>query len=323
MSAALPISVQNTKSSARLLSFDRFLQKCAHAACQQRGKVWPGWLRRPEGAEFQSRWYCSPACVGEAAESEFLRLFQEFRPEKRKAHRIPLGLLLVSRGAITSEQLREAVQLQQEARQGKLGFWLRQIGAINEADLVTALGMQWGCPVFPLERHHAYLQCGALVPFPLLEAARVLPVHFAPGNKLLYLAFADRIDHSLLYAVEQMLGCHTAPSVAGESAVGEALEHIHRAAGQAEETVFDSLRDPREMARTTCNYATKLQSKAFRAVRAANYIWVRFESCGVARDLLFQLQPADTAHSLLESHLSLQYRPGYTKVRPRPADKPL
>ena len=46
------------------------------------------------------------------------------------------------------------------------------MNAITEADLAKALGVQWGCPVFPLEHHNAFLQCAAILPCELMAVRR-------------------------------------------------------------------------------------------------------------------------------------------------------
>jgi len=160
---------------------------------------------------------------------------------------------------------------------------------LNETELALALGVQWGCPFFPLERNQSYLQCADLLPLMLLESSRALPVHFHGGSLKLYLAFTERIDHTLLYAVEQMLHCHAAPCVASENAVVEAFRRI-RLIARPNETVFDSLRNVREMAMTACSYAAKLQASSLEIARVAGYIWVRLFGSRAAHDLLFDFR---------------------------------
>ena len=219
------------------------------------------WRSKWDGVEFNSEPYCSIPCAQSALEQEMERLLLGAKQE-RKTTRIPLGLLLAMRGVVTSEQLQQALHLQNEAGTGRLGRWLLELNAITEADLATALGVQWGCPVFPLENHNAFLQCAAVLPSGLIESAGVLPVHHSIESKVLYLAFTDRVDHTLLYAIEQMTGCHAAVLTA-ETAMNRALERVRQMA-RPHETVFNGVFNVREMAATACNYAAKLQTSEIR-----------------------------------------------------------
>lgn len=300
MSEASP-DLTRPEPNGRILSFSRFRHRCANETCLNRGRLWPSWLRKWDGVDFQEDSYCCIGCAEAAIEEEIQRLLQVAQQEKRKPHRIPLGLLLVSRGVITSGQLQEALRLQGERRTGRLGQWLQELGAIKESEVATALGVQWGCPVFPLEQHHSYMHCASLLPLWLLQAARVLPVYYSPESRILYLAFTDRIDHTLLYAIEQMLGCRAAPCVAGDTAVAEALEQIRRSS-QHRESVFDSVRQPREMASVVGHYAVKLQAAQIQATYAADHVWFRFQNPQRTHDLLFQFQTPSNSTALIGAY---------------------
>jgi hypothetical protein len=71
--------------------------------------------------------------------------------------------------------------------------------------LVTrALGLQWSCPVLPMEFHDAEALT-ALVPRLFVDAFGALPLRLAAG-RFLYLGFEDRLDPVLALAVERMTG---------------------------------------------------------------------------------------------------------------------
>jgi hypothetical protein len=266
----------------------RFRHRCASENCPNRRKLLAGWRSQYDGIEFGNLPYCSALCAEAALDREIERLLQSARQENRKAHRIPLGLLLVTRGVVTSKQVEEALRLQRENGTGRIGRWLLEIKALTEGELTASLGVQWGCPVFPLEQHDAYLKCASMLPLGILESEGVLPVHHSPETNTLFLAFVKRIDHTLLYAIEQMTGCHASPCVASEGAVVGALERLNQTS-RFRETLFDSVRKAREMAATTVNYAAKLQALSIRVTCAANHIWFRFRGRDASHDLLFRL----------------------------------
>ena len=276
--------------------WQRLTHRCASADCPHNGKLWSAWLHSASVVEFEGRWYCGFSCLNSSVSFRVHTLLASFRHEKPRAFRLPLGLLLINRGALTQEQLRSALHQQRELGRGRIGAWLLRLGMVNEEQLTQALGQQWACPVFPLELQTAKASWGELLPVPLLESAFAVPVHASPDGRLVHLAFADRVDHTLLYAVEQMLGCRTVACVAPATAIAHLLEQLRRTSAH-EETSFDTLRDPRDVTSTIRNYAEELQATRISLARAAAYLWVRFHRDRSIRDLLFRVLPEPVSAS--------------------------
>jgi len=278
------------------LSWKNLTIRCGAPDCSMRVKVQPAWLTRYRGIQFQQNWYHEVDCLQEALLGRLYELLIPTRVPVSRAHRLPLGLLLVKRGAITPEELREGLRLQKETGTGKLGYWLRQISTLTEDQICGALSQQWACPVFPLERHVAPPIWEQGVPFPLLAAAKAVPAFTTMNGQQWHVAFSDHVDHSLLYAMEEMLDCRTIACVSRESAIKECLEWLRR---KSETTgiVFDTVRDPAEMAATICSYAAQLDIRTLKVVRAAGYLWVAFFRNGVRRDLLFRLRTSSGAET--------------------------
>jgi hypothetical protein len=124
--------------------------------------------------------------------------------QENHRHRIPLGLVMLEQGWITSGQLRRALDAQKAAGAGRLGHWLVQRQGVSEQLVTRALGLQWSCPVLPLEFHDAEALTGC-VPRLFIDAFGALPLRTAAG-KLLYLGFEDRLDPVLALAIERMTG---------------------------------------------------------------------------------------------------------------------
>jgi hypothetical protein len=268
-------------------AIERAFRTCEHSACRQRRIYWPSWLRRDEGILFQGQWYCSPECFEHAARTALARLLPAGEEPPRRHHRIPIGLLLLSRGTITDDQLRQALLLQREQGGGKIGRILREIRAASERDITDGLAAQWGCPVYPLGKAREFLQCASLLPLTLLEAGRMLPVHYLRLQQTLYMAFVEGVDRTALYAVEQMLHLRTVPCIVSESELAGALESF-RLLAKTPAAVFESANEPLEMARTTRSYAGQVGATDVRAARSGKFIWVRMRAEEEYKDILFQ-----------------------------------
>lgn len=177
-------------------------ETCANPGCSS------GWLHLLRGRSapvFEGGWSCSAACTSACIESAVRREL-EGRGSAQEAHRhrIPLGLVMLEQGWITSGQLRQALDAQKVAGGGRLGLWLVRQQGVSEQLVTRALGLQWSCPVLPLEFHDAEALT-ALMPRLFVDAFGALPLRVAAG-KLLYLGFEDRLDPVVSLAVERMSG---------------------------------------------------------------------------------------------------------------------
>lgn len=180
---------------------------CANGRCKS------GWMklwRSRQVPVFEGKWACSPACMQELVKAGVQREMGE-KAGKPVAHqhRVPLGLLLLSQGHISQEQLKRALESQKKDTQEKtgtrrLGAWLMEHKAVDEEQVTRALGAQWNCPVFPAGQHDPAAMA-LLLPRLLIDSFGVLPLRRA-GRSILYVAFEDRIDRCVTLAIERMSG---------------------------------------------------------------------------------------------------------------------
>jgi hypothetical protein len=292
----LPLHVEIRNDYAPRLSqaaawLRRLRLRCAAPDCAHRGRLWPPILLQIRGVILNGRWFCTTDCLQSHLMAHVRGLLAGSVRDRPRRHRLPLGLLLVNQGAISQQQLRDALHSQSLSSGEKLGRVLCQMGAVAPGDVTTALAHQWGCPVYPLDPQSPALGCQDLLPLTLLESARAVPVYVSVDGRTLHLAFGEHLDHTTLYAVEQMLGCRTFACIADEAAVAKVLEELRRSA-PVSETSFDTMRDPREIARTISNYAGEYRASRITVARASAYLWVRFAASGqFSRDLLFRIRP--------------------------------
>jgi len=177
-------------------------ETCANPACAS------GWLhlwRSRSAPVFEDGWNCSARCTAARIASALGREMdgRGTAPESHR-HRIPLGLVMLEQGWITSAQLRQALQAQKGARAGRLGHWLVRLEGVSEQLVTRALGLQWSSPVLPMDMRDGEALT-AVVPRLFVDAFGALPLRVAAG-KILYMGFEDRIDPVLALAVERMTG---------------------------------------------------------------------------------------------------------------------
>jgi hypothetical protein len=206
-------------------------------------------------------------------------------------HRIPLGLLMLEQGWITSGKLRQALDAQRAAKAGRLGHWLVRQQGVSEQLVTRALGLQWSCPVLPLEFHDAEA-FAVLVPRLFVDAFGALPLRVAAGQ-LLYLGFEDRLDPIVALAVERMTGLRVESGLVQESLFGPAHARMLNAKFPAVE-LMEAVSE-QAVAYALSKSIEQVRPVASRLVRVHDCLWLRMwrrpqsgpmPECGSVQDLI-------------------------------------
>lgn len=264
------------------LAWRQFCQKlapqCADRSCLHTQTLWRRICKKRTGVIVQGLRYCQDECLERALISALRRARGTTTPTT-VPHRIPLGLLLLSRQQITVEQLRAGLIEQRAAGRGRIGEWLQTLGFVTEHEVTAALARQWCCPI--LRRHTMNLTSqksvgyrSPQIPATLLESFVMIPVDYVEATATLHLAFAEGVDYTVLYAIEQMVGCHTEFCMAAPSFVRRELQAL---AGHRLETevVFELLADSAEVARIIRSYCLQLSASEIRLTACGPHLWVR------------------------------------------------
>jgi hypothetical protein len=110
------------------MNAERFLRPCESPVCGRRRRLWRALVGPVRGLTLDNHWYCSPECFRYALTSTIEQLLPPVAPRMDyKPHRVPLGLLMLSRGYVDQEQLKKALQAQKDSGSGRVGEWLRHI----------------------------------------------------------------------------------------------------------------------------------------------------------------------------------------------------
>jgi hypothetical protein len=269
---------------------------CGEPDCSFRGRLWRRFRWRHGTIRLHGSAYCAPYCFESAVRRYFDRLCAMVVSAPPVRHRVPLGLLMISRGQLTNQQLRLALDAQRSNTRHRLGEWLKKLGFATEQQVTAALARQWACPVLT-PTANSDPGSARLLPYRLLENSRMLPVQFVSSTRTFHLAFCDGIDYVTLYAIEQMLDCRTEPCLVTQSAVAQTLQQLahQRRPG---DMLFEGWREPSDLARITCGYALKLGAEDVRLVGCGSFIWARLSNGNDIANLLFHrprnLSPAET-----------------------------
>ncbi len=235
---------------------------------------WRGLRPRWQGVRMAGAWYCRPECLQMAVTEILEREQSGRRREAALPHRVPLGLLLLSRQQLTAEQLRAGLEAQRHSGCGRIGEWLERLGFATEAQVTSALARQWSCPVLRMRLEDSSPECAAAIPLPLLESFQMIPVELSQFTGTLLMAFSEAVDYRALYAIEQMLGVRTEACFVGTSALRKALA-ARTGRGNSSDVVFRGMEDAGACARIVASYAEKVLAGELRLARCGAYLWVR------------------------------------------------
>ena len=191
---------------------------------------------------------------------------------RKHLHRIPIGLLMLSHGWITPEQLRRALDTQRSTdSKVRIGECLMQQCNLSEEQITRALSMQWGCPVLSFSGHQPET-VSTLVPRVLLDRYGMVPLRNG-SSRLAYLAFEDRVDSSAALAVERMSGIRVEVGVVTASEFRRVQERMMRVpfpkAQMLEANSFSMLVDE------VAAIIERLRPPQARLVRMHRYFWLR------------------------------------------------
>jgi len=266
--------------------WQKLLPSCGHLDCLHKQGMWPR-LRRKPGVVVQGLRFCLDECL-ERALTDALRHMISASPGEMAPHRVPLGLLLLSRQQLTKQQLRTALAAQRTSGHGKIGEWLLTLGFVSEQQVTAALARQWSCPVLRARSLNPVVLRAPRIPVTLLESFAMIPVDYVESSATLHVAFGEGIDYTVLYAIEQMLGCHTESCMAVPSFVRENLQTFSRRREDSE-VIFDRVSDEAECSRIIRSYCARLSASEIRMAACGPHVWVRLlRRSGPPLDLLLR-----------------------------------
>ncbi len=262
---------------------------CMGPRCQERNGLRALW-KLPSRIQLQQGWCCSPDCFQAAFERLATQFLRSERPRGPRAHRIPLGLLLLSRGSIEQTQLRRALEARQ-TEGGRIGEWLVRQGAVSEDTIAAGVGLQWARPIYPLAQSQGWRQCQGWAPRALLETMRMLPLHLAAAQRRLYVGFTQTVEYSALAALAAIYECATEACIVTDSALDAVLEQMRAAPadGAVQEADFEKMSGAVEIAGIVRQYARYAEARQIRMAPAGPFLWVRIRGERVVH-LTFRLR---------------------------------
>jgi hypothetical protein len=240
--------------------------KCSHGWM----KAWKD-RRRPM---FEGKWGCGPRCFQTMVEAAVRRELGEGGAGEdagQHRHRVPLGLVLLTQGWITHPQLQHALEVQRRAGRGQIGRWLIDECGLEEERVTRALSMQWSCPVLSMDGFEPSAMALA-APRVLVERLGLLPLRMA-AERILYLAFEDRMDASAAFAMERMSGLKVESGLVDGTQLKSARERL--LGSTFVDATLEQVPDAEAMTMKMAAALCELRPRASRLVRVHQFCWMR------------------------------------------------
>jgi hypothetical protein len=227
--------------------------------------------------------FCFPECLEREVRRRLLQNSFALRRGPTSSCRVPLGLLMLSRGELTGEQLQLALGVQKKTGTGRIGEWLQQLGYARDVTVAAALACQWSCPVIKT------VPAGVgscTIPFYLLKNFGMAPVHFSSDHLMLHIASADKIEYRVLLAIEQMMKCKTEACLTTRGEIDAALLRIEEQ-NAGNEKLFEGINDPEERTRIISSYISTLHATEVSISSCGELLWARITTDEACENLLF------------------------------------
>lgn len=219
----------------------------------------------------EGRWCCSEACL-HARVSAFVRRGASMHsmPSVQHPHRIPLGLLLLSQGAITQEQLRFARQMSETSGE-RLGDILVRHCGLSVDRLLRGIATQWGCFSWDASGILPHgMAC--IAPHVVLCATGMLPLRVQEDGSI-SVAFLDAPDASAVFALRRIHERSVDAGIAGARPFQEALSQLQSQEAVSVDEQFCT--DEEDVVRRLTRAIQRYAPVESRWVRLHGMVWMR------------------------------------------------
>ena len=261
------------------------MPRCADATCGRwrPERLAPRWAA---GIRFNGHWYCSRACVENAAR-EGLDVPAVAAGSATALPPMKLGVLLRHMGAISEAELDEALRSQQSSGR-RLGQELQRLRIVGSEPIVRALAAQSNVSYltsFDVER---VMRGPSWLPAATVRALGLVPFDVDAANRRVKVVCAAPVPRSATGAMLKLTGWTAEPYLVDDEVWQMAMD-AYRPAEAVDASDAGHAHTVSGMAAAAAHIADTAQENRSITMRSANcdrYTWVRVEGPRMVSDLL-------------------------------------
>ena len=291
-------------------------QNCHRKECTRIRSEFSIFLSRRRPPHYEGNIFCSDACLQMQFENTLIEKWRRLQTEKgRKIPRPKLGTILMQTAFITRSQLDEAIKLQNQAQEGRIGEWLQRLGFVEEHQITAALARQYGLPLINLNTADANAEAVRMIPGKVARCSGLVPVGFDDDQMSLRVAVTAPVNFGSQEAIRRMVGKGIVPYVGDPSAIQKMLEKLYEPEDLdlSDLPTFSSLEDLIEVGNDIIATAINHQAQNIRAELAQDFFWVRLDLPTKSHHHLFRYlaAPAGTCEQVPEKGMAVGYGTGH------------
>lgn len=250
---------------------------------------------------YEGHTLCSDSCLQAHFESELIRKWRRLQLQKSQTFPRPkLGTILMQTAFVTREQLDEAVRLQNETRQGRIGEWLLRLGFVEEHQVTAALAQQFGLPLINLGDSDANADAVRMIPGKVAKCSGLIPVGF-DDSQTLRVVVSGPVNFNSQEAIRRMVRKGIVAYMSDQSAIDRLLERTYdpEELDLSNSTTFSSLEDLMEIGNQIIATAINNRAQDMQAELVQDFFWVRLDFTSESHHYFFRyLLPADQTREL-------------------------
>lgn len=239
--------------------------------------------------------FCSDECLRAHVESVVSDAWRRQQLEStRKIPRPKLGTILMQTAYLTRDQLNQAIQLQSETRQGRIGEWLLRLGFVEEHQITAALARQYGLPLINLENSGANAEAVRMVPGKVAKCSGLIPVGFDDSQTSLRVAVSGPVNFTSQEAIRRMVRKGIITYIGDQSAIERLLESNYEPEDLdiSSAPTFGSLEELIDLGNDMVSLALEQRAQDIQAELVDDFFWIRFDFWSASHHHFFRYESA-------------------------------
>ncbi len=288
---------------------------CSRRECNRIRSEFNFFLNRRRPPQYEGNVFCSDACLQMHFEGELSEKWRRLQMEQdRRIPRPKLGTILMQTAYITRDQLDEAIKLQAQTRQGRIGEWLLRLGFVEEHQITAALAKQYGLPLINLNNSDANTDAIRMIPGRVAKCSGLVPVGFDDGQSALRVAVTAPVNFHSQEAIRRMVRKGIVPYIGDESAIERLLEQLYGPdeLDLSNVPTFNSLEELLEAGNGIIASAINNRAQDIQAELVHDFFWMRLEFATESHHHFFRYEaaPMETRDPAQENESVVRYGVG-------------
>jgi hypothetical protein len=281
--------------------------QCYRKDCAKIRSDFSLFLNRRRPPRYEGNDFCSDACLRTHCEAELTEKWRKLQHDKSRTFPRPkLGTILMQTAYVTKQQVDEAIRLQSEKREGRIGEWLLRLGFVEEHQITAALAKQFGLPLINLKNAAAKTDAVRMIPGKIAKYSGLIPVGFDDSQTSLRVAVSAPVDFNAQEAIRKMVHKGIVTYIGDQSAIDRLLEQWYEPEDLDLSNVptFASIEDLIDVGNEIIASAINHRALDVQAELVQDIIWIRLDFPSECHHHFFRFRPP-TAQNLEMSKSNL------------------